>query len=247
MIGDLLLLSGNDIPFLDAKVNIHQPTIKEIAYIGEESFYTGIQFLNFSKDILLEEDKSSLADKTDFDIFMSMMNSRDSQIRKNKTCAFMVLTLMFPNHKIHLTEDSITLIHVDTKEMSEINNHNYGSFKEILTQMFCIAKSKSQDDGFKPVNDMAKKIAEKLMKGRQKVAAARNESQKIAVLSRYISILSIGRNMDINTLLKYTVYQLYDVFERYTLYQNYDFNFRARLAGAKDLEEVENWMKDIHS
>ena len=39
MLNDLLLLSGNDIPFIEAQVNIHQPSIKEIAYIGEESFF----------------------------------------------------------------------------------------------------------------------------------------------------------------------------------------------------------------
>lgn len=31
---ELLLLSGNDIPFIEAQITIHQPTLKEIAYIG---------------------------------------------------------------------------------------------------------------------------------------------------------------------------------------------------------------------
>lgn len=246
MLGDLLLISANDIPFAEAQVNIHQPTIKEIAYIGEESFYTGVQFLNFSKDILLDEDKSSLANKTDFDIFMSMMHSKEPQIQLNKTCALMVLALIFPNHKIHLTEKAIILQLDDVKNLSEINSHNYDKFKEILTKMFCIMQNKKQEDGFKPGNDMAKRIAEKLMKGRQKVAAAQGE-QKISILSRYVSILAIGNRMPVTELLKYTVYQLYDAFERFMLYQEYDLNLRARLAGAKDLDEVENWMKDIHS
>ena len=30
---ELLLLSGNDIPFPDARLNVHQPRIKEIALI----------------------------------------------------------------------------------------------------------------------------------------------------------------------------------------------------------------------
>ena len=52
MLNELLLLSGNDIPFEEAKISIHQPTIKEIAYIGEENFFTGCEFLRFSKDNL---------------------------------------------------------------------------------------------------------------------------------------------------------------------------------------------------
>ena len=49
---DLLFLSGNDIPFIEAQLIIHQPTIKEIGLIGEEVFFTGCQLLNFSKNLL---------------------------------------------------------------------------------------------------------------------------------------------------------------------------------------------------
>ena len=55
MLGDLLLLSGNDIPFQGARTAIHQPTIKEIAYIGEEAFYIGCELLKFSKESLTED------------------------------------------------------------------------------------------------------------------------------------------------------------------------------------------------
>ena len=46
--------------------------------------------------------------------------------------------------------------------------------------------------------------------------------------------------------MDYTVYQLKDEFERFQKKQNFDFNMKARLAGATDLEEVDNWMEDIH-
>ena len=52
MIDYLVTLSKNDVPFVEANLIIHQPTIKEIAYIGEEVFFTGCQLLNFSKDDL---------------------------------------------------------------------------------------------------------------------------------------------------------------------------------------------------
>jgi hypothetical protein len=55
LIGDLLLLSGNDIPFPEARVTIHQPTLKEISMVGEKDFFIALQFLclhktNFVKD-----------------------------------------------------------------------------------------------------------------------------------------------------------------------------------------------------
>ena len=67
MLNDLLLLSGNDIPFIEAQVNIHQPSIKEIAYIGEESFFIGCEILNFTKDSLSMEDRQQLQQFSDCD------------------------------------------------------------------------------------------------------------------------------------------------------------------------------------
>ena len=45
----------------------------------------------------------------------------------------------------------------------------------------------------------------------------------------------------------YTIYQLFDEWERFCLKMNYDAYVKAKMFGAKDLEEVENWMKDIHA
>ena len=59
MIPDLTLLSGVDIPFAEAGISIHQPSIKEIGLIGEETFYAGSELLTFSKDILKEEDRNN--------------------------------------------------------------------------------------------------------------------------------------------------------------------------------------------
>jgi hypothetical protein len=41
LIDGLLLISGNDIPFPEARLSVHQPTLKEISYINEASFWMG--------------------------------------------------------------------------------------------------------------------------------------------------------------------------------------------------------------
>ena len=68
MLNDLMLLSGVDIPFPEAQLAIHQPSIKEIGFIGEESFYSGCGALNFSKNDLTEKDRIALKDFNDFEI-----------------------------------------------------------------------------------------------------------------------------------------------------------------------------------
>lgn len=242
MNNELLFLSKNDIPFKEAQVNIHQPTIKEISLIGEESFHIGCQFLNFSKDILSEEDRTVLADKSDFDIFMSIING--PQGVRYKTCVSLILTLLFPdfifkfaNNKIILQKDDFT---------TSINSNNFNQFKNIVINMFGL-EQKEQEGKYNPSDGLASKIAEKFEKRRQQLAKQKGESLgKIAIFSRYVSILAVGNQKDLNDLMEYTVYQLKDEFKRFQLKQSFDIYLQAKMAGAKDLDEVDNWMDDIH-
>lgn len=243
MDNELLLLSGNDIPFIEAQVTIHQPTIKEIAYIGEEAFFTGCELINFSKNILPEQDKVNLEDKTNFDILIAILREHNAVMQRNRNCVEMVLALIFPWYTIDITSDAIVLEKEEERHL--INNDNFETFKTIFNMMFSFSKDESRD--YNPSGEVAKRIAEKLKQRHQKLAELKKGKQKIDILSRYVSILAVGEHKDMNSLLNLSVYQLFDEFERFKLKMSYDIYFQAKMAGAKDLKEVEDWMKDIHS
>ena len=232
---DLLFLSGNEIPFIGAQLIIHQPTIKEIGLIGEETFFTGCQLLNFSKNLLNEEDKVHLEDKTNFDILIAILREQNAVMQKNRNCVNIVLALMFPDYKISMQQDCILLEKEDMQY--QINNNNFEEFKEIISIMFHL----KQDDSatFNPSGALASRIAAKLQKRHQKLAEDKPD-KKIDILSRYISILSVAQHKDMNILLNYTLYQLFDEFKRNELKMGYDMYVKAQLAGAKDLKEVED-------
>ena len=246
MNNELALLAKTDIPFAEAQLVVHQPTIKEISLIGEERFLTGSRFLNFSKNNLNAEDKSRLEDIDDFEIFMSMMNSPGNE--KMREAALLVLTLLFPGYEVVPAEKELIL--TSSSGMARINFTNFDAFKSILVDIFCMKSTNAEGEDYNPSDAFASKIAEKLKKGREKVAEKkglnRTENQKVAIYSRYVSILAIGLQKDMNQLIEYSVYQLNDEFKRFQLKQSFDINLQARLAGATNLEEVENWMDDIH-
>ena len=241
-INELLLLSGNDIPFRMGRCSIHQPRLKEIAFIGEEAFQIGSRFLLFNKDNLQLQDKTGLENQSNFHIFMSVMNSAEGA--KHKTDAMMVLTLMFPNAEVKIDKDKI-LLQLENFE-SSINEYNFDEFQDIIRQMFCLNMIGGEDN-FNPADAYAQKIAEKLKERQQKLAELKGEQQKVNLFSRYISILAVGLQKDMNELMQYTVYQLMDEFERFRMKQDFDIYVQAKMAGAKDLDEVKNWMEDIHS
>jgi hypothetical protein len=244
MLNELLLLSGNDIPFTEAQLVIHQPTIKEIAYIGEDSFFAGCELLKFSKNNLPLQDRNLLVDKTDFDIIMSVIRDKSENSQKSRVNATMVLTLLFPEYHLDFLENAIILR--KDNEVRSINNFNFVAFKEILISLFCL-NGKNNEQVFNPAGDLARKIAEKIEAGRRKAAQDKGQNQKVALLSRYVSILAVGATKDMNDLLNYTIYQLFDEFNRFELKYQHDMYIKAKLAGAKDVKEVENWMKDLYS
>ena len=239
---DLMLMAGVDIPFQEAQISIHQPTIKEISLIGEESFYSGCGTLNFSKNSLSLEDRIALKDYTDFEILMSMVNDKSFNAQQNRIDMMMILTLMFPEYQIHLKQNEIDLIKEGESHL--INSENFEEFKKILTAMFCL-KGKGNETEYNPSGNKAREIIEKLNKRKQKLAE-QNGDQKVSVLNRFASILAIGQKQDLNEILDYTVYQLFDQFDRFTLKEQFDIHLKAQLAGARDLGEIEDWRKDLH-
>ena len=240
---ELLLLSGNDIPFIAGQTSIHQPRLKEIAFITEERFWPACEILKFNKEFLTEEDKSGLSNMSNFNIIMTMMQEKNIDSQKSRINIFSLLALLFPTSEIRLGKNVIQLHNHQTGTISEITQDNFEDFKKILIDMFCLNGDSKQYD---PSGELAKKIANQIQRGRERAAKLAPEPQKIAILSRYTSILAVGLGKSINDLMNYTVYQLMDEFNRFQLKQRYDIYIKFKCAGATDMEDPEDWLKDIH-
>lgn len=249
-VSELLLLSGNDIPFPQASITIHQPKLREIALIGERAFFSGSELLRFSKDILQDQDKIHLSDKTNFEVLMMILNEKNPNLQESIQNALFLLTIIFPGREIIILPDKIALN--EQELVHYIDNTNFEDFKKVISQMFCSNKfSNHKEDDFNPQGQLAKEIAEKLRRGRQRAAAAKASKNggdnKVAILSRYVSILTVGEQKDMNSFMGYTVPQLLDEFSRYELKLAYDLNIKQRLAGATKMKDPEDWMKDLYS
>lgn len=236
------LMTGIDLPIPELQITIHQPTIKEISFIGEKDFFLGVQCLVVNKNILNGQDESLLENMNNFQIFMTMVN--DKEMADKKQAVQQVLTLLFPSQKAFITPRSIML---QGDIGCIIDDSNFEILQGYLKEIFCLkGEMASQATGFNPANAAAKKIADKLMRGRQRVAEL-NGTANASIFSQYLSALTVGLNsMSLQELINLTVYQVYDLIERYQLYISWDIDIRSRLAGAKPDNKPDNWMKNIH-
>lgn len=251
MIDYLLKLSQNDIPFTQAHLIIHQPTLKELGYIGgEETLFFCYKIINFSKSQIEIQDKNYLQNKTDFEILMILINNKQGGIlsQKGRVCLKAMLTLLFPDFIINFLPASILLS--KEKDTFFIDKDNFNIFKDIFNEMFCfsdIIGTVSQK--YNPGGPQGRALAQKFRKRQEKLAKIKNHNQQhrgIEILANYISILAIGKKQDINTILNYTVPQLIDEMQRFKLKEEFETYKQLKLAGAKDVEQVKNWMANLH-
>lgn len=237
----LALMCGTDIPVPELQCAIHQPKIKEIAMMGEQDFFIAVQCLNINKDSL-RQDRSLLQNTSNFQIFMTIMSEKETKDKKLATQQ--LLSILFPNYNAIFTPRSILLQGKDNSVM--IDENNFEAIQQVLKNIFCLSNSNNQQAGFNPANEKAREIAEKLMRGRQRVAEL-NGTANASIFSQYLSILTVGlSSMSLKELMELTMFQLYDLVERYQLYISWDIDIRSRLAGAKPNDKPDNWMKNIH-
>lgn len=235
------LMCGIDLPIPELQTTIHQPKIKEIAFVGEKDFFLGIQCLCIDKNVIANQGESLLVNTNNFQIFMTMI--KEKEMIEKKDSVVNVLSLLFPKYRTLITPRSIIL---QGESQVMIDESNFEILQEYLKEIFCFRSSASQNLGFNPANETAKKIADKLMRGRQRVAEL-NGSADASIFSQYLSMLTVGLDsMSLQDLMDLTMFQLFDLVERYQLYINWDIDIRSRLAGGKPDGKPENWMKNIH-
>lgn len=238
----LALMTGIDFPIEGCDLIIHQPSIKEISYIGETDFFIGIQLLCINKS-MYSSPEVDLSKITNFNIFMQLIN--DQNMKQQKNIVDQVLQILFPSYQIIMTPRSILFNQEGISFM--LDEGNFEHLQKVLGEMLCLQQSGQQ--AFNPQGKKAQEIAQKLQRARERVAASKKKQEggSGSMFSQYLSVLVVGLgSMSLKQTFDLTIYQLYDLIERYSLYINWDLDIRSRLAGAKVEKPVENWMKSIH-
>ena len=237
----LALMCGIDIPIPECELIIHQPRIREIAFLGERDFFTGVQSFCINKSMFVQ-DKDLLTNTNNFQIFMTIMSEKETV--EKKIAVQQMATLFFPNHKMGFTPRSIIL--TGKEGIITIDEEKFEILQKAISEICCLRSGPMDSGTFNPADAKAQEIAQKLMRGRQRVAEEKGEANS-SVFSQYLSTLAVGLNsMSLQDLMDLTIFQLYDLIERYRLYINWDIDIRSRLAGGKPDSKPEDWMKNIH-
>lgn len=250
--GDMgLYLSGQQVKVPSCNIVITQPTVRQIVVFGEDDFLIAVQLLGKTENFVgdLRKDNSLLAALPSFQLLLVILRE-DPQIANAIKNFF---GLIAPEYEIVIDTGFINFF-VDEVLVGQLTPYNFESFQSVIIDLFEQKNGKSEDIQYNiNENDQrAKEILEKLNKGKKKIAEMRNktgEYEKTSLFGSYISILSVGLGMDINTLYDYTPFQLNDMFMRYFAKVQSDFYQKlvtTPLIDTSNIDEPKEWVGNLY-
>ncbi len=250
--GDLkqvgLYLSGLPIPIPDCNIILTQPKVKEVVLFGEDEFLIITNILahpeNLTKEV--KEGNSQLEIVSDFQLLM-MIFKGEPLIKSSVDKLF---ELIFPDYKIKFEDTSILFLQEQEdgseKPVGRVTPFNFEKFSNVINDLF--EPQNEQEKEYNPANSKAAEIAEKIKRGRQRIAQQSNDTAQ-SLFGRYTSILAIGMQMDVNIFYNYTPFQLYDAFNRYFAKVSSDFYSKVATTPLMDIskmEEPEEWFRTLY-
>ena len=246
----LLLETKADIPFVEAQLQIYQPSIREISYMGEQNFFTAITSLTKNyQALLLNQDNFNSEEISNFEILMSIISEKIESSKLVFSAILQLFGLIFPGYKIIFIPRSILLQKEDNQEEQPhiIDRNNFDIFSQIIYETFGVAGLGNVEKDYNPAGDRARAIAEKLRKRNEIIAKKRgqNDSDTFSLFGRYIEILAVGEQKDKNDLAQYSPYQIMEEFQRFQLKQTFDYTMQAKMAGGSNIKDAKDWMSEI--
>ena len=139
----LALMAGSDIPIPECKLVLHQPSIKDISFLGEDSFFKGVQTICLYKS-MFTQDKDVLENINNFQIFMTVINDKTTVDKKE--AVQQLFLLVFPQYKVMFSPRS--LIFQKDQEMISVDESSFDFLQEMMRIVFCSKNGSAQTSIF---------------------------------------------------------------------------------------------------
>ncbi len=159
------------------------------------------------------------------------------------------LELLFHKHVVFHLDSGFTIGNKPDDSFI-LANHNYGSFREIIRERFCLTDSETLDEE-NPADARTKSLLERRKKLREKVNRLKSnlgdDENEGLTMADLISIFAEAEHLPLQDVYdKYDIYQFNDQFNRLRIMDDYHVNIQALLAGAKSEElHMQHWLTKI--
>lgn len=268
----LTKVAGTDFYFIPFATLIHQPTIKEIALLGERTLFDALAIFAgsspdyFKKQVLKgipEEERGATEVELNYtitselDVFYKYCLGTQEK-RVIESFLFLIFESLRGVKFIPIGETKMLLqlsfIDILSKEENKINTitldaENFSELKETVSDMFTYQSEEDQEAELNPAGEMAQKIADKMAAAAERRAKiyGKNKAKKDeeSVIGTMASILATSDGIPITEVLKLTFPQVLIQLNRTQMFQQYRTQITLGAFGGLEADDVVNWQQSV--
>lgn len=253
------LFSGIEVPIPELGIILRHPTLRDIAYIGEENFFKILNLLNIDKNIFINninkekfeteeeylEYKNLWENLNQFETLLAVLliSSKEEKEQIIEDITTFLNMILSTNYSISFEEEEIILIKED--KVLIIRSNEYNILLQYINILCCWDHftSNTSNKEFDPLDDKAREIVEKIKKGRERVNKNNKDNKDISIFKNYLKKLNVGLGLAYGQLLDFTVYQAVESMKDLQAKILYEDEMRAIVAGAKPSENFKHWLQ----
>lgn len=238
-VDELQLLTGIDISMPLLGVTIHQPKIKEISFLQEKNYFLALKiFLTRPSDYKILD-----SEVTSWMLVKKFLSQDIPGVPSTYNLINNFLKLFIPQSNIGV---SAVEIQGENGELIELESEQFELLQKVVGEVggkFLIeSATKDGEDEFKPANSRAAEIAEKIKRGKKKLAEQQGSQGNISLIYNYVKGIAISTANSLEEVLNMTLYQLYTLMTAALDKEQYEQEISARLAGASSDSKLVHWL-----
>lgn len=257
-------LAGVDVPIPEMQVSFHQPTLKEIALVGEDNFFRAVQTFKAcdptkfreimingleGEELAVQEQTLRMNYQTPWSIFNFQLEN-DSSIEMSFK---MFLVLAFPtmtNVSFIRNPNIIQLTFNENEKVRVVilQENNFKFLHEVILFLFDTETEDDKKSGLNPIGEQAERIAEKIRIAQEKRNPSgkdANNPENTSIIGTMASILSSSDGISLKEVLDLTFPQLIIQMNRTTLLRSYSTQITLGAFGGLDVDDIVEWQKNL--
>lgn len=240
-------LAGLPVEVPNGNIAIIQPSIKDIlAVMTETEYLEAVSLLAKIEDIGMElrkNNKEVFGTTPTFIIFLNYITQVEGLYEKVEKLFGVILPELEP-----FVSNNMILFKIEDHIVGQITPMNYMEFSNIISDLFLPYVDKKDKVEYKAANAKAQAIIDKIKKGKEQLQ--KQQDDKVgSIFASYASVLSVGLSIDLNAILRYTPFQLFDSYSRLYLKQDYEYYKRIAsmpLMDASKMKVPKNWQENMY-
>ncbi len=234
---NLQITAGFPLIMNNTDLVLFQPSLREVARLGEDIFFQSVNFLSLEKEEIEKIVGMEIGQKTIYEIKKELF-----KVDEGAKGLIMVGLATFTKGEVKYSEGLDTFTIALNGKIEIVTDELYEEIQRGVRLL--MEDDASREEKFKPTDKKSESIANKIEQSRSRLSQESKNKNRGATLDRLIKALcTLDHSLNLLNVWDLTMRQFNDSLKSHMLYENYKIQIQSALAGAE--VKIEDWIEQI--